>query len=206
VIALKEKRINYQRIDIDLANKPDWFLKASPLGKTPLLLADGNAVFESNVICEYLEDISEERLHPAEPLQRARHRSWIEFASATLNTIGGFYGAPDASSMDLKIVELKAKFSLLENELASQKHDGPYFAGSAFSLVDAAFAPVFRYFEVFDNIEDFGFFASCPKVQKWRLSLQERLSVRNAVPREYHQYLRSFLLKRHSEISKRISG
>src|SRR3982751_20174 len=60
VIALTEKGIPFERIDIDLANKPDWFLKISPLGKVPVLIVrttDGEAVlFESNVICEYIED------------------------------------------------------------------------------------------------------------------------------------------------------
>ena len=60
VIALTEKGVPFERIDIDLGNKPDWFLKISPLGKVPVLrveTVDGEAVlFESNVICEYIED------------------------------------------------------------------------------------------------------------------------------------------------------
>ena len=60
VIALTEKGVPFERIDIDLANKPDWFLKISPLGKVPVLVVTGNdgkevALFESNVICEYIE-------------------------------------------------------------------------------------------------------------------------------------------------------
>ena len=51
IIVLEEKQIAYERIDIDLANKPDWFLKVSPLGKTPVLLVKGQAIFESSVIC-----------------------------------------------------------------------------------------------------------------------------------------------------------
>ena len=35
VIALTEKGVAFERIDVDLANKPDWFLKVSPLGKPP---------------------------------------------------------------------------------------------------------------------------------------------------------------------------
>jgi glutathione S-transferase len=37
VVALNEKGVPFERIDIDLANKPDWFLKLSPLGKVPVL-------------------------------------------------------------------------------------------------------------------------------------------------------------------------
>jgi len=31
VISLTEKGVSFERIDIDLDNKPDWFLKISPL-------------------------------------------------------------------------------------------------------------------------------------------------------------------------------
>ena len=33
VIALTEKGVPFERIDIDLANKPEWFRRVSPLGK-----------------------------------------------------------------------------------------------------------------------------------------------------------------------------
>src|SRR6201995_1115806 len=54
VIALNEKGVPFERVDIDLANKPDWFLKLSPLGKTPVLVVGEHAIFESAVILEYL--------------------------------------------------------------------------------------------------------------------------------------------------------
>jgi glutathione S-transferase len=95
VIALSEKGVAFERIDIDLSNKPDWFLKISPLGKTPVLLVGDHAIFESAVILEYLEDTQAKPLHPADPLARAEHRAWIEFGSAVLNDIAGFYTAQD---------------------------------------------------------------------------------------------------------------
>ncbi|MGO8654936.1 glutathione S-transferase family protein, partial [Rhizobium ruizarguesonis] len=60
-IALLEKGVPFERINIDLADKPDWFLQISPLGKVPLLRIeeeDGSeaVLFESSVICEYLEE------------------------------------------------------------------------------------------------------------------------------------------------------
>ena len=36
-IALAEKNVPFERVVIDLANKPDWFIAISPLGKVPLL-------------------------------------------------------------------------------------------------------------------------------------------------------------------------
>ncbi|HWP16720.1 MAG TPA: glutathione S-transferase family protein, partial [Xanthobacteraceae bacterium] len=82
VIALTEKRVPFERVDVDLANKPEWFKKVSPLGKTPVLLVGDTAIFESAVILEYLEETQPNPLHPGNPLMRAEHRAWIEFGSA----------------------------------------------------------------------------------------------------------------------------
>jgi glutathione S-transferase len=91
VIALTEKKVPFERIDVDLANKPDWFKALSPLGKTPVLKVGEAVIFESAVILEYLEETQPFPMHPKDPLQRAWHRSWIEFGSEVLNGIWGFY-------------------------------------------------------------------------------------------------------------------
>src|SRR6185503_201029 len=78
-IALMEKGLAFERVYVDLAEKPAWFLAQSPLGKTPLLQVDDVALFESSVICEYLEETTPHPLHPGDPLERARHRGWMEF-------------------------------------------------------------------------------------------------------------------------------
>ncbi len=204
IIVLDEKQIAYERIDIDLANKPDWFLNVSPLGKTPVLLVDGQAVFESAVICEYLEETTARALHPQDPIVRAQHRGWMEFASATLNAIGGLYGAPDKRTLAAKVADLRGKFAQLEMALSNTGRNGPYFSGDSFSLVDAAFAPAFRYFEVFDTIDDFGVFTNTPKVRTWRDALQQRPSVLSAVRADYAQLLYDFLRRRNSELSRRM--
>ncbi len=90
LIVLAEKNVPFERVDIDLANKPDWFLKLSPLGKVPVLQADDNVLFESQVIAEYLDEVTQGSLHPTDPLQKAKHRAWIEFASQTLATLWGY--------------------------------------------------------------------------------------------------------------------
>src|SRR6476659_7530869 len=93
VIALTEKGVPFERRDIDLASKPDWFLRVSPLGKTPVLVVGEVPIFESAVILEYLEETQPQPLHPADPLARAEHRAWIEFGSAILNDIWSLYPA-----------------------------------------------------------------------------------------------------------------
>src|SRR3990167_4253181 len=101
-IVLAEKDTPFARRYVDLSAKPGWFLAISPLGKTPVLVADGEPLFESAVICEYLDDTIAPRLHPADALRRARDRGWGGFGSALLHTIAGFYNAPDAPALEAR--------------------------------------------------------------------------------------------------------
>lgn len=200
-IVLAEKGVPFERRDIDLVNKPGWFMKISPLGKTPVLLVGDTAIFESAVICEYLEETALPRLHPTNALQRAQHRSWMEFGSALLNLIGAFYNASDETALLARAGEIRARLAQIEAQLG----EGPYFAGEPFSIVDAVFAPVFRYFDVFDATHDFGFWDGLPKVQRWRGALELRSSVAKAVRPDYRDLLVRFLLARRSALSRRMA-
>lgn len=201
-IALREKEVAFERVVIDLANKPAWFLKISPLGKVPLLrvprAGDSESVlFESNVICEYIEETQPgPRLHPEDPLQRAEHRAWMEFGSSILADLWGYETTRDAEVFEQKRQALAAKFERVESELG----EGPFFAGSRFSLVDAVFAPIFRYFELFDDLYESRIFDRTPRVSAWRQALRERPSVRDAVVPEYREHLHAFLRKHEAHL------
>ena len=197
VIALSEKGVPFERIDIDLSNKPDWFLKISPLGKTPVLLVGDHAIFESAVILEYLEETQAKPLHPGNALRRAEHRGWVEFGSTVLNDIAGLYGAADEATFKAKVTQLEQRFARLEDRVVA----APWFDGEHFSLVDAVFGPVFRYFGVFDDIADFGILAGKPNLARWRKNLAARPSVRSAVGADYPALLRDFIERRKSWLS-----
>ncbi len=200
IIVLLEKQIPHEREYIDLANKPAWFLQLSPLGKVPLLLVEGEVLFESAVICEYLDEITPGSLHPEDALTKAKHRSWIEFGSSILAKIAGFYSAPDIVSFTTKQQELIDSFQLLEKNLTRS----PYFAGESFSMIDAVYAPIFRYFVMFENYKDFGFFSHTPQVRAWRDVLLQRPSVQQAVSEDYPVLLQEFLQRKDSYLSRLI--
>ncbi|HUS53291.1 MAG TPA: glutathione S-transferase family protein [Thermohalobaculum sp.] len=204
-IALAEKDVPFERIYIDLANKPDWFRAISPLGKVPVLKIehdDGTSamIFESAVILEYLEETLPNPLHPTNPLEWARHRGWIEYGSATLNRISRFYSAADPAALKAEARELAAMFARIEDELVG----GPWFAGEAFSLVDAVYGPIFRYFDVIDRIGDFGILTGKPELAAWRMALAARPSVRDAVSPDYPERLRAFFERKGSALTALI--
>ncbi|HSM40116.1 MAG TPA: glutathione binding-like protein, partial [Afifellaceae bacterium] len=128
------------------------------------------------------------------------HRSWIEFGSAILAAIGRFYSAQSEDELAEAAGRLSGLFLRVETELG----DGPWFAGADFSLVDAVFAPIFRYFDTFDRIGDFGVLADKPKLAAWRSRLADRPSVRDAVNADYPGLLWDFIARRNSALSARL--
>lgn len=203
-IQLAEKGLTFRRTYIDLAHKPDWFLLLSPLGKVPLLRVGDAAVFETAVICEYIEEVAGPAapMWPAAPLDRARLRAWAEYASATIADIFGFYMAPDETSFERQRAALATRFSRLERALGA----GPFFGGEAFGLVDAAFAPIFRLLDGFDRISDFRLLAGSPRVAAYRHALGRRPSVRDAVTPDYGQAFLRYLSERGSHLARLAAG
>jgi glutathione S-transferase len=63
------------------------------------------------------------------------------------------------------------------------------------------FGPVFRYFDVFDEIADFGILSGKPKLAQWRKALAARPSVRSSVSADYPALLRAFIDRRNSWLS-----
>jgi glutathione S-transferase len=194
-IVLLEKHAPFERINIDLSAKPDWFLALSPTGKVPVLRvrqADGEEaiLFESLVICEYLEETQTgASMYPDDPLLRARQRAWIEFATQTMAEGWQFLHSIDATTAEARRTTFRDRLQKLEAELGS----GPYFAGADFGMVDAVYAPLFRYFAIIDPIAAQPIFEGLPRVSAWRTALAARPSVRNAVGADYADRFRDHL-------------
>jgi glutathione S-transferase len=198
IITLKELKIEYKRIDIDLNDPPKWFLELSPLGKVPILVVnDDVVVFESAVIAEYINEVAEGGLLSNAPLDKAREKAWIEFASATLDNIGQIYSASTEKRFTDTVALLDIKWLQLEKNISTE----PFFSGESFSLVDAAYAPVFRYLDLFEQLVDIKFLKLYPRLTTWRLRLQERDSVVNAVRPDYQNLLAEFITDRKSYLS-----
>lgn len=195
VIVLLEKGVAFDRVNVDLSAKPDWFLALSPTGKVPVLKVrqpsgQDAILFESVVICEYLNETQGgAAMYPDDALLRARHRAWIEFATQTFAEGWQFLHAKDLATADARRAAFHDRLSKIETELG----DGPYFAGADFGLVDAVYAPLFRYFGIIDPAIAGPIFAGLPRVTAWRAALAERSSVRNAVIGTYPDLFREHL-------------
>ena len=180
-ITLGYKKVEHKVTYIDLADPPDWFLEISPLAKVPILKVDGEILFESAVINEYLDDITGGELQPKDSLTRAKNRAWIEFAS---NMLGNIYMMKTAAEKD--------KYEKYRDLLVSQLRRvegrlgyGPWFNGEDFSLADTAFAPWFAH----DAVDNYRFSvidaATMPKLDAWSKRLLALPAVKNSVVAEF---------------------
>lgn len=180
VITLLEKGMDFEISYLtlqELKNPPEWFQEISPLGKVPVLRVDDTTLFESSVIMEYIDEISPPSLHPADPLQRALNRAWIAFGGDLLMSQYRYATAADENTFN------QGKQSVDDNllKLEAVLSDGPYFNGSEFQLIDAAYASFFMRLDILEGQCNSGFYANKPKVSAWAASLRERETVINSV-------------------------
>jgi glutathione S-transferase len=180
-IVLRAKNIDYDITYIDRDKRPDWFLKISPHAKVPVLrIGENDALFESNAIAEYLDETAEPRLHPADPIARARNRAWTDFVPTFASAISATAYADSEEEFAKKGAKIAEVFAKLEDALAKRGNSGPYFNGDKLSLVDAAYAPFLQRYTFMDHLHPLGIIEKFPHLKAWRNALLAAPAVKNS--------------------------
>ena len=198
VITLKSKNAPYRIRYVDLADPPNWFLQLSPSKKVPLLLIDGAQVlFESSVINEFIDEVTPGRLHPEDPLQRALNRSWIEYGSNCLTDTLHMTTVDSADEFSKVVQTHNEKLARVESEFG----EGPFFNGADFSLVDAAYAPLFMRLELLGRYSPVIFKQQLPKLLRWSEALLNLPAVTESVVAEFSQLYEALIRRRGGYLS-----
>ncbi len=201
VIVLEEKGVEYDITYIDLKNPPDWFKTISPLGKVPVLKVGDDVVFESAVIMEYLDEVNPPSLHPKDPLRKAHNRAWIEFASTLFFCQFNMVMAQEQAACENSEQELRDKLKQVNEQLV-----GPYFNGEGFSLIDAAYAPLFMRLAYLEQWSPMGLLNDMPKMQRWSEALLSRSSVHSSVVENLDDLYRGHIVSSGGYGAKRFGG
>ena len=164
-IALAEKGIEYETIEVDLDDRPAWIYEKNPLGKVPVLEEDTFVLPESAVINEYLEErYPEPRLWPVDPGERALGRLLVfrfdELSRPYYAVRRGEDGARE---------RLDAALATLDSVLQAQE----FLSGREFGLADIAYVPwILRARDRMDvDLERF------PALAEWVGRLEQRSSI-----------------------------
>ena len=74
-------------MNVNLSQKPEWLLERNPLGMVPVLEQDDKLLYESLVVCDYLEDVyPNNRLTPTDPYRKARDAMLVDFYGNKVRT------------------------------------------------------------------------------------------------------------------------
>ncbi|AWB66863.1 glutathione S-transferase family protein [Saccharobesus litoralis] len=196
VITLKQKNIEFAITYIDLADKPDWFLAMSPLGKVPVLKYGDEVLFESAVINEFLDEITPPTLMPYEPINKAKDRAWIEYTSQCLMNQYTWLNATNAAEEDKQQTALHSKLTRLEAQVPEQG----FFNGDDFSLVDSSLAPFFHRFAILQKQKGINILANYPKLQALSEQYMALDSVTQSVVADFDSLFIDYFAKQDSYI------
>ncbi len=203
VITLLHKKVNFRIRYVDLSEPPAWFLDLSPTGKVPLLVVnDSHVIYESAVINELVDELTPARLHPADPIQGALNRSWIEFGSNCLIDTLHMTTAETEEVFRNVVSANKAKLEILEAQLS----EGPFFNGPEFSLVDASYAPLFVRLGLIDRLIPIFDREALPKITQWSDRLLALPSVINSVPADFVERYEALIWKRQGYLAHSLPG
>lgn len=185
---MRAKDVEFEVTFINLRDKPDWFLKISPHGKVPVLKVNEEILFESNAIAEFLDETVPPRLHPEDPIARARNRAWTDYVPTFASALNGIYYTKTREDMEEGLAKAPKAVERLEEALARGRgNDGPYFNGTELSLVDAAYAPFLQRFLVADGFLKTGLLDEFPLVKAWADALMANETVTGAVAPQFLQ-------------------
>lgn len=192
-LGLLEKQVDFELIEIDLDNTPDWFLEVSPYGKVPVLKRDDDLIWESAIINEYLEEVyPDPPLMPSRPGRRAYARFWIDFSNTKF--VPWFYKflleqRPERQQQ--RATELRDHFLFMEQQGLNDPQAGPYWLGDQLSLVDLAFYPFFERLPILEHYRGFSLPEECPRLSDWWATMRERPAVQQ-IMKSPEFYIRSY--------------
>ena len=196
MILLRAKDIEFDVTYINLQDKPDWFLDISPHGKVPVLKVGDEVLFESNAIAEYLDEVVRPRLHPEDPLARAKNRAWTDYVPTFAGAMSCIHYSKSKEEMEQAVADAPEKLAKIEGALEGRGNDGPYFNGPDLALVDAAYAPFLQRHLFVDRVLKNKVIDNYPLTKAWAETLLADERVTGAVPDNFEEEFIASLKRR----------
>lgn len=188
---LEAKKVDYDVEYIDLGNKPDWFLEASPNGQVPILFTDDDHVlFESDAIVEYVDEVTGAPLSSQDPIQKAQDRAWSYLASKNYLVQCSAQRSPDWPTL----VERAAKLSTAFGKIDARLGDSRYANGDVLGMVDIAWLPLLHRASIIEQQSGYDFLDAFPKVKRWQRNLLATGIAEKSVSEDFEDRFNAFYL------------
>lgn len=154
LLELLNLKYDVQSIDIGTnVQKEDWYLKLNPNGKIPTLVdnSTGTTISESGAIMQYLVDTYDKENKVSYKYGTKEYYSQLELLYFQMAGLGPMQGqanhfsifAPEKVPYGINryINETKRIYSVLEEFLVRNNHNGLYLVGNHYSIADIAIYP-----------------------------------------------------------------
>lgn len=188
---LEAKQVAYELEYIELKNKPQWFLDISPTGQVPILITeDGEALFESDAIIEYIDEITPPLENTLSAEEKAKDRAWSYQASKHYLIQCSAQRSADKETLEQRSANLSKAFEKAEKVLG----DGPFFKGEQLSNVDIAWLPLVHRAAVIESYTGYDFIEQFPKVKAWQSALLNTGLADKSVAEDFEKAFTGFYL------------
>ena len=188
---LEAKRVPYEVEYIQLSDKPEWFLEISPHGQVPVLITeDGQALFESDAISEYVDEVAGDPLSAPDPVKKAQDRAWSALAGKLYMPQCGAMRSPTKEKLDEATANIGKSLAKIEARL----DEGPYADGDQLGMIDIAWISVLHRFDIFERHSGYDFLDGFPKVKRWQKALLETGIAQKAVAEDFEELFANFYL------------
>lgn len=170
-IVLREHGLesNVEEVATDYRQRPSDLLAANPTGKIPALVTSFGAIFDSPVICEYLDSLGAESLFPeGEGL-------WLDKTRVALGD--ALMDAAVALLLETRREPQERSSAFLERERSRIQHClAECTAGTTTrpTMGDISIASALAYLDL--RHPDLAWRSSAPQLQAWHARLEARLS------------------------------
>ena len=178
--------VDFEVIPVPNTGKSPEFLALSPTGKAPMLVLDGEAIFETVAILEAIDGhVPGPSLQPEHPLKRASHVSWQLYTVDLLFATFAANMAPDAQSYGQAIQTSRGKLQQVEDRFGQ----GPYFYGESLASVDFLMATLFQRLALFEARYGMRLLTDMPKLQSYAQALSGLEHLAASLPPHFEDVL-----------------
>ncbi|CAM6093502.1 unnamed protein product [Calypogeia fissa] len=204
-LALTEKKIPCQVEYVNyLSEKPEILLKANPIyKKIPTIIHNGNAIPESIIILEYLEEAFPDHnpLMPKEPYKRSLARFWADYIYKSFaNFNEAFATKPGTAEKEAANAKIWESLKTLDTAMTKFSAEGPFFVGEKFGYLDVVLAPLSNGVILLERLGGVPLPGpdELPRLHKWMETTREHPSVKAVLPsgEESFTYLKALLESR----------
>lgn len=176
-LLLEEAGVDYTLKGVDIFNGENQsaeYLAKNPFGKVPTLEVDGQLLYETGAITEYLDTVlAEHKFSPSDPMLQARMRQIMAIIDSYLYApaIGTIVvqrlivptqgGKADEEKVKNAVAPVQTALKAIESLAVAS----PYLLGSELSIADFYLIPIFIYLSQTPEFE--ATTAQTPKLRTW---------------------------------------